>query len=148
MARPKAPATPPESDPRFPSGDWSGFYLQGKSPFQKRMELVLAFTANQIKGTGKDYMGKFRIKGTYDLEDGRCEWTLSYYSLGSVHYKGFNEGKGIWGVWNMANMWRGGFLIWPAGMPDPTGGRMRPVTGVVTDLGFGPFKDDPADDEE
>jgi hypothetical protein len=33
---------------------------------------------------------------------------------------GYNEGTGIWGVWEVPPTARGGFHIWPAGMADPT----------------------------
>lgn len=32
-----------------------------------------------------------------------------------VFYKGFREGKGIWGTWEIRKVGRGGFHIWPLG---------------------------------
>jgi hypothetical protein len=142
MARPKSPQAPPETDPRFPSGAWTGFYLQGESPRKLQLELNLAFAGGNLKGEGRDYLGKFRIKGTYQVDEGICTWTMTYYSMGSRMYRGFNEGKGIWGTWKMEHFWRGGFYIWPVGMPDPTGGRMRPFTNLGGGMGFSPWKDD------
>ena len=37
----------------------------------------------------------------YDVADGRCHWTKRYLGKHDVFYKGFNEGKGIWGVWEI-----------------------------------------------
>ena len=53
-------------------------------------------------------------------------FTKRYLGKHDVFYQGFNEGKGIWGVWeippefNAGIVSRGGFHIWPEGMPDPT----------------------------
>ena len=30
-----------------------------------------------------------------------------------VFYRGFREGKGIWGTWEISNLSHGGFHIWP-----------------------------------
>ena len=65
------------------------------------------------------------ITGRYDVADGRCRWTKRYLGKHDVFYKGFNEGKGIWGTWEISesdrtDQQRGGFHIWPEGMPDPT----------------------------
>jgi hypothetical protein len=113
-----------ETDPRFPSGPWVGFFLQPGLPGRHMMELGLTFSAGAMKGEGRDWVGKFVIRGRYDLADGKCYWTKRYIGKHDVFYQGFNEGKGIWGVWEItmagyASM-RGGFHIWPKGMADPT----------------------------
>ncbi len=113
-----------ETDPRFPSGPWVGFFLQPGLPGRHTMELQLSFAAGAMKGEGRDWVGKFVIRGRYDLSDGKCYWTKRYLGKHDVFYNGFNEGKGIWGVWEIpsphdASM-RGGFHIWPEGMADPT----------------------------
>ncbi len=113
-----------ETDPRFPSGPWTGFFLQ---PANRRhlMELQLTFSKGDVRGEGRDWVGKFLIHGRYSLEDGKCHWTKRYLARHDVFYQGFNEGKGIWGVWEIAasdgaRASRGGFHIWPEGMGDPT----------------------------
>ncbi len=116
-----------ETDPRFPSGPWTGFFLQPSLPGRHLMELGLTFRHGQITGEGRDWVGKFVVRGRYDLADGKCYWSKRYLGKHDVFYQGYNEGKGIWGVWeippeqNLGFWSRGGFHIWPEGMADPTG---------------------------
>ncbi|MCS7168262.1 MAG: hypothetical protein RMI91_03890 [Gemmatales bacterium] len=113
-----------ETDPRFPSGKWLGFFLQpALPPGRHEMELLLTFRQGQLTGEGRDCVGRFHVRGTYELAGGRCEWIKQYIGRHAVHYRGFNEGKGIWGTWEIIGEVvpsRGGFHIWPEGMPDPT----------------------------
>lgn len=113
-----------ETDPRFPSGKWIGFFLQPTlPPGRHEMELLLTFRQGQLTGEGRDCVGRFQIRGNYELASGRCEWIKQYVGRHAVYYRGFNEGKGIWGTWEIigeAVPSRGGFHIWPEGMPDPT----------------------------
>jgi hypothetical protein len=89
------------------------------------MELHLTFQQGRMTGDGRDYVGSFIVHGQYALGDGKCYWTKRYVGKHDVFYHGYNEGKGIWGVWEIpatreyAGM-RGGFHIWPEGMSDPT----------------------------
>ena len=115
-----------ESDPRFPSGPWVGFFVQKHPPKGRHpMELGLTFRAGVLQGEGRDWVGPFLVTGRYDLADGRCHWTKRYLGRHDVFYNGFNEGKGIWGVWEIPGHGfgldlRGGFHIWPEGMSDPS----------------------------
>jgi hypothetical protein len=109
-----------ERDGRFPSGAWTGFFLQGPSTARHRMELRLTFRSGTLRGDGHDWVGAFTMDGHYDLGDGRCWWTKRYVGKHVVTYAGHNEGRGIWGVWEIQSADRGGFHIWPAGMGDPT----------------------------
>src|SRR5262249_17708832 len=110
-----------ETDPRFPSGPWRGFFLQPAIPGRHQMELRLTFRGGILTGEGRDWVGMFTLRGKYDLADGRCYWTKHYVGKHDVFYQGFNEGKGIWGIWEIADpSWRGGFHIWPEAMGDPT----------------------------
>jgi hypothetical protein len=114
-----------ETDPRFPSGPWTGFFLQRLVPGRHLMELRLTFRHGEMTGDGRDWVGKFVLRGRYNVADGRCYWTKRYLGKHDVFYQGFNEGKGIWGTWeippsNLFGVQRGGFHIWPEGMPDPT----------------------------
>lgn len=120
-AEPKPPADAGlETDPRFPSGEWTGFFLQPVLTGRHWMDLRLTFRGGIIKGEGRDWVGEFLFQGKYDLESGRCWWTKSYIGKHSIYYKGYNEGKGIWGIWEWDAPWRGGFHIWPIAMGDPT----------------------------
>jgi hypothetical protein len=119
------PATS-ETDPRFPSGPWTGFFLQRQLPGRHLMELRLTFRLGQLTGEGRDLVGKFVLRGRYSTADGKCRWTKRYLGRHDVYYQGFNEGKGIWGTWeippeqNAGQHYHGGFHIWPEGMTDPT----------------------------
>lgn len=77
------------------------------------MDLHLSFTHGKITGDGSDNVGAFSIKGTYDAASGECHWIKTYLGRHDVAYRGFREGKGIWGTWEIANDNHGGFHIWP-----------------------------------
>jgi hypothetical protein len=108
-----------ETDSRFPSGPWTG-YFQQRFAGKGRMELRLEFANGVMKGQGRDRVGEFTIRGRYDVNDGKCYWNKHYVGAHDVHYQGYNEGKGIWGVWEINHAPyppdRGGFHIWPQGM--------------------------------
>lgn len=109
-----------ETDPRFPSGPWMGYFLQKEFPGKHMMELRLTFQAGAMTGEGRDRVGEFTVRGQYSLADGKCHWTNRYVGKHDVFYQGFNEGKGIWGVWEIGKLQRGGFHIWPKGFGEPT----------------------------
>jgi hypothetical protein len=121
--------TAQETDPRFPSGPWTGFFLQRLIlPPKVMMELRLTFREGVMEGEGRDRVGAFLIRGRYSVADGRCHWTKRYIGKHDVYYKGFNEGKGIWGLWEIPTEpdinYGGGFHIWPEGQGDPTGSHL------------------------
>jgi len=104
-----------ETDPRFPSGPWTGYFLQHRS--KGMMELHITFRQGALRGEGRDYVGRFVLRGRYELADGKCYWTKRYLGKHDVFYQGYNEGKGIWGMWEIMGLGgRGGFHIWPQGM--------------------------------
>ncbi|WP_169974805.1 hypothetical protein [Tautonia rosea] len=125
MSESDTPIPANEADPRFPSGPWVGFFLQKELPGRHGMELHLTFRQGVLSGEGRDRVGLFLVRGRYDLEDGSCRWVKKYVGRHDVFYSGFNEGKGIWGTWEIAPIHRGGFYIWPEGMPDPTQQRLK-----------------------
>jgi hypothetical protein len=89
------------------------------------MELILSFSQGNMTGEGRDHVDKFIIRGQYTLADGKCHFSKRYIGKHDVFYNGFNEGKGIWGTWEIRATraqagQRGGFHIWPVGMGDPT----------------------------
>src|SRR5881396_3414836 len=90
-----------ETDPRFPSGPWTGFFLQRQLPGRHMMEMKLTFAKGVLKGEGRDRIGRFHMRGRYSTEDGKCYWTKQYLRKHDVFYEGFNEGKGIWGTWEI-----------------------------------------------
>jgi hypothetical protein len=100
------------SDELYPSGPWVGFY--NYQPGQRhRMQLHLTFTNGAMSGDGNDDIGRFLIKGRYDVRTAECHWTKSYLGSHDVSYRGFREGKGIWGTWDIGILNHGGFHIWP-----------------------------------
>ena len=99
----------------FPSGTWTGFYNYSSERIKWRQELALSFAKARITGEGKDNVGPFIIAGRYDTRNRECYWTKTYVGAHDVYYRGFREGKGIWGLWEIGTGWRGGFHIWPLG---------------------------------
>jgi hypothetical protein len=127
----------PEADPRFPSGKWVGFFLDRRLPGRHQMELLLTFASGRMSGEGRDRVGKFTIEGSYEVTDGKCRWVKRYVGKHAVHYTGFNEGKGIWGTWELrwdGATFSGGFHIWPEGMADPTQPRLAEEADIPLDL--------------
>jgi pectate lyase-like protein len=109
-----------EADPRFPSGPWTGFYLQHCRPGRRTTNLHLTVVGGRLTGEGADEVGPYTMDGQYDLATGRCEWIKQYVGKHSVSYRGMNDGHGIWGVWEIRVLGgllndRGGFHLWPAG---------------------------------
>ena len=100
------------SDELFPSGPWTGFY--NYIPADKhRMDLHLTFVNGNLTGDGDDNVGPFLIRGHYDEKSRECSWTKTYPGSHDVAYRGFREGKGIWGTWEISLFAHGGFHIWP-----------------------------------
>ena len=118
------------NEPNFPSGPWVGFYNYRPGD-RHRMNLQLSFANSVMTGTGNDDVGPFVIHGSYDGKSCECYWTKTYPGSHDVFYRGFREGKGIWGTWEIELSTRGGFHIWPrsesggeevrehAGQPEP-----------------------------
>ena len=77
------------------------------------MDLDLTFGGGRMSGGGNDDVGQFLIKGQYDAQSLECWWTKSYVGAHDVFYRGFREGKGIWGTWEITVQDHGGFHIWP-----------------------------------
>ncbi len=77
------------------------------------MDLQLAFANGNMSGDGVDDVGRFLIKGRYDTANRECYWTKIYPGSHDVYYRGFREGKGIWGTWEISLLAHGGFHIWP-----------------------------------
>lgn len=102
------------SDAEFPSGPWTGFYTYAPSD-KHRMDLHLDFSDGCATGDGNDDVGRFLIRGKYDASSRECYWTKTYANSHDVHYRGFREGKGIWGTWEIMTFAHGGFHIWPKG---------------------------------
>src|SRR5205085_2180609 len=86
-------------------------------------------------GSGRDIVGESTIEGTYQLSDGRCRWTKAYIGKHTVTYTGFNEGKGIWGVWEIeSDGLHGGFHIWPEGWSTPSDDKLFTEADLPADV--------------
>ena len=127
MSRPTPARIETETDPRFPSGKWTGFWLQRFFIGRQYMSLNLMFTEGIVRGEGVDRVGEFAIAGTYDLKSGNVRLTKAYAGAHSLDYEGRNEGDGqwIWGMWRHLTLDRGGFHLWPEGEDDPTGRKLH-----------------------
>jgi len=117
-----------ETDERFPSGPWVGFWLQRPLVGRQWMrDLWLRFAQGRVNGGGVDCVGEFRFDGRYDLKTGRVMLIKQYLGAHTVQYDGRNENDGqwIWGVWRMREIGQsGGFHMWPKGVADPTQRRL------------------------
>jgi hypothetical protein len=110
----------PEPDPRFPSGPWTGFFLQYWLPGRHQTNLDIDFSTGELSGEGRDRVGAYTVAGTYDAATGKCEWIKQYLGKHAVAYRGVADGRGIWGVWEIRLLGglytdRGGFHLWPEG---------------------------------
>ena len=77
------------------------------------MDLDLTFAAGKLSGDGNDDVGRFMVHGEYDAKSLECSWTKTYIGRHDVFYRGYREGKGIWGTWEIPPHSHGGFNIWP-----------------------------------
>ncbi len=75
-----------ETDSRFPSGEWVGFFLQPSiSRDRRRMELSLTFSSGRdLTSEGRDGVGDFTIRGRYDTKTGEVTFHKNYISQHSV----------------------------------------------------------------
>lgn len=100
------------TDPLFPSGPWTGFYTY-RPEDRHRQDLRLTFEVGRLTGSGSDDVGPFSIHGRYDPTSLECTWQKAYVGGHSVDYRGWREGKGIWGRWTIGTSASGGFHVWP-----------------------------------
>ena len=101
------------NDDRFPSGPWTGFYNYTGPEDRRRMDLHLTFARGRMVGEGRDDIGPFSVRGTFDAASGECSWVKSYRGSHDVLYRGCGDEHGIWGQWEIPPWTRGGFHIWP-----------------------------------
>jgi len=103
------------SDSEFPSGPWTGFFTYSQIPGKWRTDVQFTFEQGRVTGEGNDSVGPFIIAGGYDSAAMECYWTKTYVGAHNVFYRGFREGKGIWGTWEIHSRAHGGFQLWPIG---------------------------------
>ncbi len=103
------------------------------------MELSLTFASGNLSGDGSDDVGPFFVKGRYDSGTRECYWTKTYPGSHDVFYRGFREGNGIWGTWEIAHNSHGGFHIWPRCLSQDektaeSAGQAEPADGIGRDV--------------
>ena len=77
------------------------------------MDMHLTFARGKVAGEGNDDIGVFLVRGGYNTTTKECYWTKTYPGSHDVYYRGFREGKGIWGKWEFASPMppdKGGFF--------------------------------------
>ena len=115
MARPDpAVVIAIETDPRFKSGRYRGFYIQ--HGLRSRQDMTLTFAEGKVTGWGSDPVGRFDVRGSYDLERGRATMSKQYPGAHRVDYDATAEvHNGLWGLWQIRGWFgdRGGFQLWP-----------------------------------
>jgi hypothetical protein len=109
---------PEDESGKWPAGPWRGYYLYAPGGVRHRQELSLAFRDGVMTGDGVDGVGSFIVRGHYDPLTHEAHWTKSYLGRHTVYYRGFREGKGIWGTWVIHAALHGGFRIWPRGVSE------------------------------
>jgi len=102
-----------EVDPRFPSGQWRGYYIQWGS--RAPMELALEFKQGHISGHGSDRAGRFAMHGHYNVKTGKVVIRKHYIGQHMVPYTGAaGEDRHIRGQWELRSCGDAGpWHIWP-----------------------------------
>jgi hypothetical protein len=82
----------------LPSGLWRGFWEQPHFGRQFMDDFLLRFAEGQVSGSGRDIIGLFVIRGTY--EGGHLQFVKKYLGKHKVVYTGTYDGEGsIHGRW-------------------------------------------------
>ncbi len=101
------------SEMDFPSGPWTGFYNYGRSTRKHRMDLVLTLLITRLRRRKRRHRS-IRSYRAVRRHKRRMLLDEDLHRRTRVYYRGFREGKGIWGLWELPNE-SGGFHIWPLG---------------------------------
>jgi hypothetical protein len=95
------------------SGKWRGWWQQPGFGRQPMEEFELRFADGVIQGRGRDVVGAFVFKGTYD-EQGTVRLLKQYLGKHRVLYEGSYDGEGtIAGTWVIPPAWSGPFALSP-----------------------------------
>lgn len=88
-----------ESDPRFPSGPWEGFWTSDAGVGS--MKLYLEFVCGRVRGEGSDRVGTFDITGRYWPRSGIVVLRKKYRGQHKVWYRGRPFGPYLRGGWRI-----------------------------------------------
>lgn len=116
MATARSSVSPVETDPRFPSGPWRGYWDQ--SLVRGWMDLQFTFAAGRISGWGHDALGDFVVSGRYDLSTGQVTFEKLIINRHLVNYQGECRAGMIAGRWSIPNDDQGPFRVWPKALGD------------------------------
>lgn len=110
-----------EIDDRFPTGEWTGFFIQPDGNQRHVMDCVLEFAQGVMVGQGSDPVGEYTVDGTYLLDTGVCSWNKQYVGSHCVEYTGRASNRAIIGHWRISgtpDFWTGPFFLWPRAAGD------------------------------
>jgi hypothetical protein len=97
----------------YPSGEWQGFWDQDIWGRQEMRGLVLRFAGGAVEGEGRDMVGRFTFRGSYD-DQGHVSLVKQYVGRHQVVYEGTYDGEGtILGRWFILGAGIGKFALSP-----------------------------------
>ena len=67
-----------ETDPRFPSGKWVGFFLDRRLPGRHQMEMTLTFADGRLDRRRPRPRRHVHLQRHLRRADGKCEWVKQY----------------------------------------------------------------------
>lgn len=112
----------------FSSGSWRGYWEQPVYGRQEMRELVLRFADGEVTGEGRDCIGPFTLRGTYD-PSGSVTLIKQYLERHQVLYQGLHDGEGtIFGRWSIGPYWSGTFALAPLVKLPPTDAPVQDLT--------------------
>ena len=102
----------------YPSGVWRGYWEQPVFGRQPMNDFLLRFADGVVEGEGRDIVGRFTFRGTYD-DQGNVVLVKQYIGRHRVLYRGRYDGEGaIHGTWSIGEAWSGPFALSPV-RPSP-----------------------------
>ena len=105
----------------YPSGVWRGFWEQPEYGRQPMDAFELHFADGEVRGHGRDVVGRFTLHGEYDPGTGQIHFVKQYLGRHQVVYRGSPDGEGsILGRWSIDSNWSGPFVLSPL-LSRPTG---------------------------
>ena len=102
-----------ETDKRYPSGLWIGYWMQGF--IFRREQMTLTFSGGKVTGDGSDSLGAFRISGCYCVDTGAVSLRKTYDKCPDVSHAGETGEFCIYGTRQIDGIQQeGDWRIWHA----------------------------------